>query len=211
MAVMPVQNMLTCLDDYEVSIFLTETSTRHSLLTKQKHFNEPNKKNMKSNSSKLTGATQGTAINIEDVPFIRREHSDEDEDEDEVNIQDLPIAGESLSEIDSLFVSEDDGLRRSKRARAATIIDSDEELTSGDERPTKRAKDTAPVVEEEVEEVEEKKKMAMHTTYDGFAIYGRVLCLVVKRKDKKGKNPAVVGGQAMMEEWISSTQMPPED
>jgi len=205
MVVMPVQNMLTCLDDYEVSIFLTETSTRHSLLTKQKHFNEPNKKNMKSNSSKLTGATQGTAINIEDVPFIRRE--DSDEDEDEVNVQDLPIAGESLSEIDSLFVTEDDGLRRSKRARAATIIDSDEELTSGDVRPTKRAKDTAPVVEE----VEEKKKMAMHTTYDGFAIYGRVLCLVVKRKDKKGKNPAVVGGQAMMEEWISSTQMPPED
>ena len=61
------------------------------------------------------------------------------------------------------------------------------------------------------EEADDKKKLAMQTTYDGFSIYGRVLCLVIKRKDKKGKNPIVNGGQAMMEDWISSTQMPPEE
>jgi len=203
--VVAVKGILMCSDDYEVSIFLTETSTRHSLLTKQKNFNEPKKKNMKSNSSKLTGDTNDTAINVEDVPVIRREVSD---DEDQVNIQDLPIAEASLSEINDLFVSEDDGPRRSKRARAATIIDSDEESTPGDARPLKRAKDTVPRGEEEADD---KKKMAMQTTYDGFSIYGRVLCLIIKRRDKKGKNPAVVGGQAMMEDWISSTQMPPED
>jgi hypothetical protein len=59
------------------------------------------------------------------------------------------------------------------------------------------------------EEDDDKKKMALDTFYDGFSIYGRVLCLVVKRKDKKGKGPAgLTGGQAMMEEWITSTQMP---
>jgi hypothetical protein len=36
--------ILMLVEDFEVSIFLTETSTRHSLLTKQKHFREPKKK-----------------------------------------------------------------------------------------------------------------------------------------------------------------------
>lgn len=140
---------------------------------------------------------------MEDVPVFRTEDSNE-----EVNLQDLPVVEESLSETDDLFVSEEDGPRRSKRARAATIIDSDEEFTPGDERPSKRTKDSTPAVEEEADD---KKKLAMQTTYDGFSIYGRVLCLVIKRKDKKGKNPIVNGGQAMMEDWISSTQMPPEE
>ena len=195
---------LTSLDDYEVSIFLTETSTRHSLLTKQKHFNEPNKKSMKSNSSKLTGDTDDTAIDVEDIPPIMRENSDEVE----VNIQDLPVAEGSQLETDDLFVSDDDGPRRSKRARAATIIDSDEEFILSGERPSKRAKDKTPAIREEADD---KKKMAMRTTYDGFSIYGRVLCLVIKRKDKRGNTQTPTGGQAMMEDWISSTQMPPED
>lgn len=55
---------------------------------------------------------------------------------------------------------------------------------------------------------DEKKKLALNTTYDGFSIYGRILCLVVKRKGTaKGKEVAGGSGQAMMEEWISSTQM----
>src|SRR5271156_2518737 len=65
------------LDDFEVSIFLTETSTRHSLLTKHKHFREKGKDGLKSNSDKLTGAeaTSNEAIQVEDgdtdvgVPF----------------------------------------------------------------------------------------------------------------------------------------------
>lgn len=62
--------------------------------------------------------------------------------------------------------------------------------------------------EEGSEGEEDKKKLALDTTYDGFSIYGRILCLVVKRRGTaKGKELAGGSGQAMMEEWIASTQM----
>jgi hypothetical protein len=196
-------------DDFEVSIFLTETSTRHSLLTKQKHFRDLNKKGIQSNSSKLTGATNDTAIDVEDAPIIRREESEEDG----LNLQDLPEAeveaedDDGAESDDSLFVSEDSGPRRSKRTRATTNTES-RSASPGAEPHSKRARNEAGE-----EESDDKKKMAMDTSYDGFSIYGRVLCLVVKRKDKKGKGVAGFGGggQAMMEDWITSTQMPPQD
>jgi hypothetical protein len=57
-------------------------------------------------------------------------------------------------------------------------------------------------------ENDDKKKLGMKTTYDGFRIHGRILCLVVKRKGtSRGRELAGGGGQAMMEEWIASTQM----
>lgn len=54
---------------------------------------------------------------------------------------------------------------------------------------------------------DDKKKLKLYTTYDGFSIYGRILCLVVKRRGSAGGKESVRGtGQAMMEEWITSTQ-----
>lgn len=199
-------------EDFEVSIFLTDTSTRHSLLTKQKHFHEPNKAGIQSNSSKLTGATNDTAIDVEDTPAILRE----DSEEDGLNLQDLPAAV-TQSESGDLFMSEDEGPRRSKRPRAAVNVNADvnresssEPASSNEFEPsTKRRKDTEIIPDEE--ESDDKKKIAMSTSYDGFSIYGRVLCLVVKRKDKKGNNPAAGSGQTMMEDFITSTQMPPQD
>jgi hypothetical protein len=196
----PQLTLLICIDDFEVSIFLTETSTRHSLLTKLKHFKDPKKKNLESNSSKLTGDTNDTAIEVEDGPVIPREEGDEEP----INLDDVPDAEEdaSASDTNSLFVSDDEGPGRSKRRRRTTTTDSAEP-------PSKRARDMDMPIEEQTDE---KKKMAMDTSYDGFAIYGRVLCLVVKRRDKKGKGVAGLGGgQATMENWITSTQMPPED
>jgi hypothetical protein len=184
---------------------LTETSTRHSLLTKQKHFREPNKKGLQSNSRKLMGATNDTAIEVEDAPAILREESEEDG----LNLEDFPAAEEIPSDTDSLFVGEEEGPRRSKRARATTNNESPLESSPGFEPLSKRRRDEDG--ESATEETDDKKKMAMDTFYDGFAIYGRVLCLVVKRKDKKGKGPALTGGQAMMEDWITSTQMPPQE
>jgi len=185
-------HLLTFVDDFEVSIFLTETSTRHSLLTKQKHFREPNKKGIQSNSNKLTGSTDNTPIDV-DMPMIRREVSEEES----LNLQDLPALDDDSN---SLFVSDDEDTRRPKTRRA----NGDSPVTSP--RPQQRTMGGE-------DQDGDKKKMAMETSYDGFAIYGRVLCLVVKRRDKKGKGPAqaVTGGQARMEEWITSTQMPPEE
>jgi hypothetical protein len=189
---------------------LTETSTRHSLLTKQKHFRE-SKKKLQSNSNKLTGDTNDAPIEVEDGPVILREESDEEG----LNLDDLPEAEDDIEE--SLFVEEESGPRRSKRPRASTQASSSPMSSSSAFEPLveplpkrRRDKDAVPAEEEG----DDKKKMAMNTSYDGFSIYGRVLCLVVKRRDKKGKGPAgLTGGQAMMEDWITSTQMPamPED
>jgi hypothetical protein len=188
-------------EDFEVSIFLTETSTRHSLLTKQKHFREPKKKNLQSNSHKLTGDTNDTPIEVEDGPVILREESEEDG----LNLNDLPEAEDDIE--DSLFVEEDTGPRRSKRSRAPTQASSSPESSPGFEPLPKRRRDSQAAPGED--EGDDKKKLTMNTSYDGFSIYGRVLCLVVKRKDKKGKGPVgLAGGQAMMEDWITSTQMP---
>ena len=48
--------------------------------------------------------------------------------------------------------------------------------------------------------------MGLSTVYDGFQIYGRILCLVVKRKDGSKSKESSGGGKTMVEEWISSTQ-----
>lgn len=204
-------------EDFEVSIFLTETSARHSLLTKQKHFHDPNKKGIQSNSSKLTGDTNDDAIHVENEPAILREDSDDDVMVLK-NIPAAPVAMDSHSDAGSLFVSEDEAPRRSKRPRAATTAETGAESSPVVEPLTKRRKEDNDLFvgddDDEVivaeEETDDKKKMAMNTTYNGFSIYGRVLCLIIKRIDKKGKHPAVVGGQAMMEDWIVSTQLPPD-
>lgn len=51
------------------------------------------------------------------------------------------------------------------------------------------------------------KKMAFNTNYNGFAIYGKVLCLLVERKTGKKSSD----GQALMQEWITASQMQLDD
>lgn len=54
---------------------------------------------------------------------------------------------------------------------------------------------------------EEKKKLHFQTTYEGYSIWGWVLCLLVTRKGGPSKTRTDGNaGQALMEEWISSTQ-----
>jgi hypothetical protein len=59
---------------------------------------------------------------------------------------------------------------------------------------------------------DDKKKLGFKTTYEGFSIWGWVLCLLVTRKGvptkKKTENNA---GQVLMEEWITSTQQQQEE
>ena len=99
------------------------------------------------------------------------------------------------------------------------FVSSDDEGTFQTQRvaPSKRRKGTklqgnrVNRDEEEAEadpEVEDdKKKLALNTTYDGFSIYGRILCLIVKRKGKKAAQGALgapAGGSQMMENWVST-------
>jgi hypothetical protein len=237
-------------DDFEVSIFLTETDTRHSLLHKRKLFRDKIQTRLTSNSSKLIGASHDEPIDVEgqfpqgaadaaDVPILR----EEDDDQETINLDDIPMADETAADSEPTN-------RRSKRRRAlgqgreamavsggeskVEVIETDssaDELFVGDggsdesdgdigHRPAKRRKDKS-AAEGDITERDDKKKMAMDISYEGFAIYGRVLCLVVKRRgDLGGKSGTSAvsssnttqtgrpGGQAMMENWIASTQIP---
>ncbi|KAK3497282.1 uncharacterized protein B0T23DRAFT_426410 [Neurospora hispaniola] len=230
-------------DDFEVSVFLAETDTRHSLLHKQKHFRDKVQTKLKSNSSKLTGESREAPIDVDVEAALLREAADDDDvpvlredgsEDQEVNLNDIPT-------VDETDVISDPANRRSKRRRqqssgpkneggtddetqaVASDLSDDDGLFIGDsddagsEGPPerKRRKSKQPAAQEE--ERDDKKKLAMDISYEGFAIYGRVLCLVVKRRDvektvtgpSSGKAlTAQPGGQAMMENWITSTQLP---
>ncbi|KFY23931.1 hypothetical protein V493_05555 [Pseudogymnoascus sp. VKM F-4281 (FW-2241)] len=172
---------------FEVSVFLTETSTRHTVLKRRKIFREPERK----------GANADTDPNAP-APLLRVE------EDDDVVIQDVPPAREDTNNPSPT--------RRSKRTRPTKvadtlfIADSDASTSDLDSPPPKRARSAAPLGAAEEEEQDE-KKMAMRSEYDGYGIYGRVLCLIVTKtaaKDGTGGG----GGREVMEEWIASTQNP---
>jgi hypothetical protein len=149
-------------DDFEVSIFLTEHSSRHSILTKQKVLKD--KPRIQSNSGKLTdwlagGATEQPLVvdEVSPEPITIRE----EDDDDHVNLTDIPEA---------------DGSGDNAAIGA---------VGGGDD----------------------KKKLGLNTSYEGFSIYGRILCLVVKRRgvrSQTGNSSASASSQQMMENWVST-------
>jgi hypothetical protein len=188
-------------DDFEVSIYLKDQPSRHSILTKQKNFSD--KPRLKSNSTKLTSwlntGTDETPINVdEDDVLIPAE---EDEDNDVVALSDIPEAT-ARSEENQTGAGRDDAL-------FVHSSDSDEDFlqTQEDPRPPRRqARATnldMPGSDDSGEEGgDDKKKLGLQTNYEGFAIYGRILCLVVKRRG--GPAAPIGSSQAMMESWVST-------
>ncbi|CAN8101546.1 unnamed protein product [Discula destructiva] len=267
-------------DDFEVSIFLTETSTRHSLLYKHKHFRDTTQTKLTSTSNKLTGASREAPVDVDadaaaaEPPAIILREEDADDDADKVALHNIPAVGDSSDETAAAGTAASASIsstRASKRRRSAAstaqagaenvaeitltsdedddaddadglFVDSDGSEASGKtgRRPAKRRRYVdasmadANAAEDGTKGRDDKKKLAMDISYEGFAIYGRVLCLVVKRRgDGTGAGPqgrkgvataggsdsggrgragAPLAGQAgMMESWISSTQMPAGD
>lgn len=221
-----------------MSIFLTETHTRHSLVTKHKHFHDTTQTKLTSNSGRLVGASHDAPIDVDlraaAAPITLQEDSDsEDVATDLAAIPAAPV------DADDADVTVAPG-RRSKRVRTNTIgaepdahqqgAESDLEMVSSDDSapgssspghqpPSKRRKATAGADTEG----DDKKKLALDISYEGFSIYGRVLCLVVKRRERPNasttggarggstrarQDAAAGGGQAMMESFIISTQVP---
>ena len=181
-------------DDFEVSIFLTETSTSHAMLTKQKTFST--KPKLESNASKLTewmgGADAQTAIRVEDgdeVPAVLLE-----EDDQEVALSDIP-------DIDTTAATS-----RAKRARNAE--DENEHIFVQSEDDDKEEEASAPRKKRKTKvkdaEEDDKKKLGINTAYEGFSIYGRILCLIVKRKGNKKSVGGNAAGTKMLENWVST-------
>lgn len=189
-------------EDFEAAIFLTDLSTRHSLLTKRKQFSD--KPKLKSTSNKLTGWLNNQselAIVIDDD---ERPPEILEEDDDVVELKDIPgvgdggkrKTGEGADEDDALFVSSSDQeFFQTQRERGSKRRKRSAKQTKAVEPP--EAMDEGPK--------DDKKKLALKTSYDGFSIYGRILCLVVKRKGKKAASAgAPLVGSQMMEQWVST-------
>lgn len=179
---------------------MTETSSRHALLKKDKRA-KSEKLSLGTTKGRLTRAgTQDVPLDVEggpDVPMVREE-SQEDADTalgDIPLIRNSPINGDAHATTtemrDPLFVSErpeDEGFQAQRTPL-----------------PRNEKEESVPVGQGDRED--DKKKMRLNTTYDGFTIYGRILCLVIKRRGSaRGREQAGVSGQAMMEDWIASTQ-----
>lgn len=162
---------------------------------------------LESNSSKLIGETDSVPVDVDDefrAPVLQ------EEDEDDVRLTDIPIAETTT--------------RRSKRQRGTLDPDqNDNEASEDDETAsaieidsdTEAPPHKRPRAQEDggLDTSDDKKKLAMDVSYEGFAIYGQVLCLVVKKRasaaaSSGGGAKGRPEGQAMMENWISSTQIP---
>lgn len=164
------------------------------MLTKQKTFST--KPKLESNASKLTewmgGADAQTAIRVEDgdeVPAVLLE-----EDDQEVALSDIP-------DIDTTAATS-----RAKRARNAE--DENEHIFVQSEDDDKEEEASAPRKKRKTKvkdaEEDDKKKLGISTAYEGFSIYGRILCLIVKRKGNKKSVGGNAAGRQMLENWVST-------
>ncbi|KKY25195.1 hypothetical protein UCRPC4_g02001 [Phaeomoniella chlamydospora] len=181
-------------DGFDVSVFLTELGTRHSLLVKQKLF-EDKKRKLTGNSTKMAEAMdQGNTV--EEAVVIREETPDEDSAKimEQIPVQPKRKRRRRDDEHEAIEVDEEED--------AAEVITSDDE--------------TAPVDPE----MDDKKKAGFKTSYEGFSIWGWTLVLIVKRKDDGSKRKAAEGpisammglrdpnpanndlSGGLMEEWI---------
>ncbi|KAI9862437.1 MAG: hypothetical protein M1824_001430 [Vezdaea acicularis] len=199
-------------DDFEVSIYLTDLSTRHSLLTKQKIFQDAGKPRFLPNSGKVT--SDDAAVGGKGAPVIIREESDE---LDTTALQDIPAV--NLDEDDDSLQEDHIVNTRQSRSRQEHAADREGSVT-GEEHHSPRASKSGHRRNANMDsksdytedQGDEKKKLGINTSYEGFSIYGRILCLIVKRREittGKGLTPsrtAAGSGQAMMEDWIASTQ-----
>lgn len=176
-------------DDFEVAIFLRESGTRHSLLKRQKTFAEPKK--IQSNSEKLTG-TNDSPIHVEEDTDTAHHVIVDSDHESEVNLHDIPEAPQLEG-------------NRSKRRRTLGAFDNASSV-----QPPAAKRNRTYEQDDPDADTEDEKKLGMITTYEGFNIWGWVLCLLVTRKGDRARtsNPASeTTGQALLEEWIS-TQAP---
>lgn len=191
---------------------MTETNTRHSILKKHKHFHDRNAPKLQSNANKLIGETNDNPVDLNlDEEF--RPILQEDDDESAVNLDSIPLPPRSSRTRSkrqrNVTDGDDDQLEPLEVEEPISVIDSDSDT---DQPPQKRHRGVERGKEAATED-DDKKKMAMDVTYEGFAIYGRVLCLVVRKVNRAGETGSKKSGrgnsnQASMENWISSTQLP---
>lgn len=155
---------------------------------------------LKSNSNRLTSWLSAGAqekpieVGEDDAPpNIRRE----DDDEGFIALDDIPEVGRA-----GIAATSSKRKRKRRDDDDRNSEDTFEKLPDA-VQDSRRAHQLAN--HEEVQQ-DDKKKLALNTSYEGFSIYGRILCLIVKRRGGKGKAAASVAGtsSAMLENWVST-------
>lgn len=219
------------------------------MIYKTKYFRDKLPPRIESNSTKLIGETDRTVVDVDlEAQAPATVILQEDDDDDSPALAEIPTAdmmsrrgkrqrrgpgrdGDVVGDSDSSDSHDCNNYDGDETASAMDVYESDTEAPPHKRQRARTGLSDGPrplFVEGEGEgEGDDKKKLAMDVSYEGFAIYGQVLCLVIKKRDK-GKQPAgpsrggaaasagVSGsgngsrpeGQAVMENWISSTQMP---
>lgn len=133
----------------------------------------------------------------------------------------------SGKETEGIYVREENG--------ASQHIPMNSEVRAGDNAPEECDVILVESSDEEGDDVRDEKKPLSHTAYDGFTIYSRVLCLVVKKLDTSNggadsivasttnigillpeidtyaERPRADSGRGMMEDWITTTQIARQD
>lgn len=222
----PNQDVLAA-DDFEVSLFLTNSGTRHTVMTKQKTFRIAPPR-MLSNSSRLTGGHGSARVEIRE----------ESHDSPGIDLNDIPAAQTPTVVVPDIS---QDGTREGSRgkntrgkskkrknpapaAQDGGCGDSGSDDSDPYAPPLKRQKtpvitipdgdgDTDSLFDGDLgAEDDDKKKLGLETAYEGFNIYGSILCIVVKRHGATGRRtgtttaPVAVARGKVMEEWISMSQ-----
>ncbi|KAJ5574255.1 uncharacterized protein N7459_008682 [Penicillium hispanicum] len=113
-------------DEFEVAIFLRESRTRHSLLTRHKTFQQPASRNNAAdavNSEEDLGTSSGDPVPIDDTEIIIESDSDP-----ELDLRNIPRAGEDAMDPEE---GNRPANRRRKRGQASQLEVNDE---TGDEK-----------------------------------------------------------------------------
>lgn len=154
--------------------------TPHSVVKRHKTFAS------KAPQGEFTG-TQDEPLQVDDngdSPQLQREESEEN---DVVKMEDIPTFDSTTN------------VSGTSAETATRVPDGGEPQSQDDQSAATNLQGEA--------ETEDKKKMGMIATYEGFRVDDHVLTLLVTRKDGKGKETDAGVGHAMMEEWITSTQV----
>lgn len=183
---------------------------------KHKEFHEKGIGRIQSNSGKLTGETIENPMDVDAAGVV---HDLREEDDEEIRLSDIPMVQRPDGVQSRLRESGDGGtIDLLDRSESGSVVSEDS--------ATRRSRliETDPcATEEDEDEDENKKKFAMDISYEGFAIYGHVLCLVIKKRENERilqqtlRTKATTEscdstdkptGQARMENFILSTQLP---
>lgn len=141
-------------------------------------------------------------------PVILRE----DDDDEPINLDDIP---ESTGDINQAVSLNPTKRRRDDPSEDAVSNPSDSDsdasvqfASASSAKRTKRSgRNRTADQGEDLEVQDDNKKLGLNTSYDGFSIYGRILCLVVKRKGPRSHtsgSSVPTSSQQMLENWVST-------